>query len=133
MLRQIHTLHFLFYYYLFIYFSFDSLEDSFDSLEDSFDSLEDSFDSLEDSFDSLEDSFDSLEDSFDSLEDSFDSLEDSFDWEWEMLENLSIVVNDFPVIYDKKQKDFHRKDIKINACKAVSKIFQNKYINGENK
>ena len=35
-------------------------------------------------------------------------------------EELSIAVEQFDVLYDKSHQDFHRKDIKSNACKAVA-------------
>ena len=36
-------------------------------------------------------------------------------------EELSIAVQKYPVIFDKSNKDFHRKDVKKNAWEAVAK------------
>ena len=36
-------------------------------------------------------------------------------------QELSIAVQKYPVIFDKSNKDFHRKDVKKNAWEAVAK------------
>ena len=36
-------------------------------------------------------------------------------------EELSVAVQKYPVIFDKSNKDFHRKDVEKNACEAVAK------------
>ena len=38
-------------------------------------------------------------------------------------EELFIVVQKYPVIFDKSNKGFHRKDVKKNVWKAVAKEF----------
>ena len=36
------------------------------------------------------------------------------------LESLFVYIKEYPVLYDKKHKDFHRKDIKWNAWREVA-------------
>ena len=41
---------------------------------------------------------------------------------YNLWEKLSTVIQDFPVLYDKSHKEFHRKNVKANAWTEIGNI-----------